>query len=240
MGCLRERDLWRLCTCHPNNGARPRGFDSCGNRLSLDELRRHSLRGPVCANGNARLRSCIVVSRQLPPSALTPASTSAACGYVPHGQWAPLDADTPALIDRSARLVELFVLLIVFLLLPSWCWPHQARLAPSPRSPLANAHREALLKVLSLVRAARSKLLCRYRRFTATASSTPSLEDLSLHFVLHNCCDLGLPLRCICQCLQLLRLSSRRYYHGLHRYISPSSRAHSFCDGQRLSPRSRR
>ena len=151
MGCLRKRDLWRRCTCHPNNGVRPREFDSCGNRLGLDELRRHSLRGPVCAKGNERLRSCIVVSRYLPPSALTPASTSAACGYEPHGQWAPLDADTPALIDRSARLVEPCVADRVFLLFPSWCWPHQARLAPSPRSPLANAHREALLKVLSLV-----------------------------------------------------------------------------------------
>ena len=46
-----------------------------------------------------------------------PASTSAACGCVPHGQWAPLDADTPALIDRSARLEEPCVADRVFLLL---------------------------------------------------------------------------------------------------------------------------
>ena len=35
----------------------------------------------------------------------------------------------------------------------------------------ANAHREALFKVLSLLRAARSELHCRYRRFTAIPSS---------------------------------------------------------------------
>ena len=33
-------------------------------------------------------------------------SPQRACGYVPRGQWALLDADMPKLIDRSACLVE--------------------------------------------------------------------------------------------------------------------------------------
>ena len=32
---------------------------------------------------------------------LAPAVVVAACGYVPHGQWALLDADTLVLSDRS-------------------------------------------------------------------------------------------------------------------------------------------
>ena len=36
-------------------------------------------------------------------------SPQRACGYVPLGQWALLDADMPKLIDRSACLVELVV-----------------------------------------------------------------------------------------------------------------------------------
>ena len=64
------------------------------------------------------------------------------------------------------------------------------------RSPLANARREALLKVLSLLRAARPELLCRCclcRRFAATASSTsPRSRHSSLHHVLHSCSLQGL------------------------------------------------
>ena len=74
------------------------------------------------------------------------------------------------LLDPSACLVE-----------PSCCrWsssPSRAcagsikNVRRRVRSPLAC--REALLKVVSLLRAARSELLCRCRRFIATASSTP-------------------------------------------------------------------
>ena len=51
------------------------------------------------------------------PSVLTPAANPAACGYVLHGRWANLDADMPALIGRSARLVDLVLLMEPFVLI---------------------------------------------------------------------------------------------------------------------------
>ena len=144
------------------------------------------------------LESAIVTrSCSCPRCVFAPAAVSTACGCVPHGQWAPLDADTPALIDRSARLVEPCVAdgAFFFCSFPCLRRPDQACPAPTPLS--VNAHRKASLKVLSLLRATRSELLCRCRRFTATAPSTLSLEGRSLHVVLHNCRDLGFPVRCI-------------------------------------------
>ena len=126
---------------------------------------------------------------------------------MPHGQWAPLDADTPVFIDRSARLVEPCVVDgASLLLLPVLVQAASSTSGAESTVDAAHTHREALLKVLSLLRTARSELLCRHRRVTATASSTPFLEGLSLHFLLmKKCCDRGFPLRCSYRWLQLLR-----------------------------------
>ena len=65
-------------------------------------------------------------------------SPQRACGYVPRGQWALLDADMPKLIDRSACLVEPVVVESLWLL-PCLCCPrteHVQRRVRSLRSRL--------------------------------------------------------------------------------------------------------
>ena len=96
---------------------------------------------------------------------------------------------------------------------PCLCRPHQAR--PDAESTVAARECPSRDLVEGLV--AHSELLARYRHFSAIASSTPSLEGLSLHIVFHNCCDLAFPLRYICRLLQLLRKAfteiSRSCFH---------------------------
>ena len=73
-------------------------------------------------------------------------SPQRACGYVPRGQWALLDADMPKLIDRSACLVEPVV--VESLCSPCLCCPRTEHVQRLVRSLLAIVpHREALLKV---------------------------------------------------------------------------------------------
>ena len=55
-----------------------------------------------------------------------------------------------------------------FLFLSRACAARTKHVGRRVWSPLTNAHREALLKVLSLLRAASPELLCRSRRLTAT------------------------------------------------------------------------
>ena len=77
------------------------------------------------------------------------AAVAAAFGCVPRGQWALLEADMNALIDRSSCLVEPVLVGGVRLL-----FPVLVQAAPSPypaQRPVAareNPHREAMWKVL--------------------------------------------------------------------------------------------
>ena len=81
-------------------------------------------------------------------SSLTPAAVAAALGHVPHGQWAPLDADTLELIDRSTCLVEPDLVGRALLLLPvlvQVCTQHVQRRARSVAA-REYPHREAFLE----------------------------------------------------------------------------------------------
>ena len=82
------------------------------------------------------------------------------------------------LIDRSACLVEpVLVGRAFFCSFPCPCRPYRARPAPRPVAARERPHREACFKVLCS-RGTRSEPLCCFRRFSATASSTPSLRAL--------------------------------------------------------------
>ena len=76
---------------------------------------------------------------------LAPAAVTAACGHVPRGQWAFLDADTLEQIDQSACLVEPWNLV----LLTRACADRIKHVWRRVRSLLARYHREALLKVFA-------------------------------------------------------------------------------------------
>ena len=58
---------------------------------------------PLLASGSRSRQSFLECDQH---SFLPQLSPQRACGYVPRGQWALLDADMPKLIDRSACLVE--------------------------------------------------------------------------------------------------------------------------------------
>ena len=97
------------------------------------------------------------------------AAVAAAYGYVPHGQWALLDAEILVLIDGSARLVGPC---------SRACASRITLDRRRVRSPLASVRREALLKVIVLLRTARSERLCCSCRLTATAPATFSFGVL--------------------------------------------------------------
>ena len=94
---------------------------------------------------------------------LAPPAVSAARGCAPHGQWALLDADLPALVDRPRVWWSLGIADGASSAPSRACAGRMKHVRRRVRSLLAKAHREAMLKVLSLLRAARSELLCRCR-----------------------------------------------------------------------------
>ena len=102
----------------------------------------------------SKLSECRLSSRV--QSSLTPAAVAAALGHVPHGQWAPLDADMLELIDWSTCLVEPDLVgrapLLLHMLVQA-CTQHVQR-----RARLVTAC-ECPLKGLVLFRAARSEML---------------------------------------------------------------------------------
>ena len=78
-------------------------------------------------------------------------SPQRACGYVPRGQWALLDADMPELIDRSACLVEPVVVESLCSSRACLCCPRTEHVQRRVRSLLANVpHPRGLVEGLLL------------------------------------------------------------------------------------------